>query len=50
MSLREKDDGGNQLMLQVLRQLLDGPDQSEPEVLRDQNTDMTEAGARMDRV
>lgn len=50
VSLREKDDGGNQLMLQVLRQLLDGPDQSEPEVLRDQNTDMTETGAKMDHV
>lgn len=39
VSLRERDDGGNQLMSQVLRQLQDGPDQSKPAVLRGQNTD-----------
>lgn len=47
VSLRENDDGGNQLMPQVLRQLQDGLDQSEPAVLRDQKTDMTEGGAKV---
>lgn len=34
-------------MPQVLRQLQDGLDQSEPAVLRDQKTDMTEGGAKV---
>lgn len=44
--LREKDDGGNQLILQVLRQLEDDLDQMDPAVLREQTT----AGAKIKNI
>lgn len=44
--LREKDDGGKQLILQVLRQLEDDLDQMDPAVLREQKT----AGAKIKNI